>query len=89
MSQRANLVRNHLIKKQSFARRPAPQTQAQNLQGDDLAARGKRHYIADSDRRAGLLDTVSVQPDMPFDRLLLRYVACLAEARMPEPFVDA
>src|SRR5712691_4417632 len=82
------LILDHFIKPLRLARRPAPQTQPQNLQGDDFAAGRKRHHVADSHRRTALFDAVSVQPDLSLNRFLLCQAAGLAEARMPEPFVD-
>ena len=83
------LILNHFIKELSLARRPAPQTQSQNLERDDFASGGKCHHIADPNRRAGLFDAVPVQPDMSFDAPFLRQDPGFAEACMPEPFVDA
>src|SRR5258708_23054765 len=83
------LIVDHFIKKLRFARRPTPQTQPQTRQGDDFASGRKRHHVADSHRRTGLFDAMSVQPDLSLDRFLLCQAAGLAEARMPEPFVDA
>src|SRR5436853_3098050 len=89
MSQRARLILDHFIEELCFARRATPQAQPQDLERDDPAASGKRQHIADSHRRAGLFDTVSVQPNLSLNRFLLCQAAGLAEARMPEPFVDA
>src|SRR5258705_13869755 len=83
------LVLNHFIEELSLPRRSAPQSQSQDLEGNHLAPSGKRHHVADPDRRARFFDSLAVEPYMSLDGLVLRQTACLAEARMPQPFVDA
>src|SRR3569832_979540 len=89
MHHRQGALLHHLIERPRLACRAAADSTGENADNDDLAASTQREDIADLHFEPCLLHAHVVAADAAGGGGILRERACLIEARMPEPFVDA